>query len=240
MKNLQVKKKRASFITSKSVQNPYSTGCSWDSLNWSCAYESIIMGLYSFFNNVTTSCQLEWSIQSTLTHFLAKKFDSINANLTEPHKNNHFNYLCNDFRNKLNYIDAVKFPRFGTYLVAIDEIISVLCNDNLIGRQMKCLSYEKNVSILFQKCLNPHLWTKHAEATGYSPSLDMATIQEWSFISLTECKTISHPPDHKIFFVMCPAGFGFKSGYKSNLKQCPISLLIYLHPLAISSMNLIL
>jgi len=90
MKNLQLNKKRASLITSKSVYSPDSTGCSWDSLNWSCAYDSIIMGLYSLYNDATISCQLEWSIQSTLTHFLAENFDSINANLNKTVKNNQF------------------------------------------------------------------------------------------------------------------------------------------------------
>ena len=86
---------------------------------------------------------------------------------------------------------------------------------------MKCLSCEKSVSILFQKCLNPHLWTKHAEATGYSPSLDMATIQEWSFISLTACKSTSNPPDHQIVFCHTPCWLWFEVWLQVKPKTVP-------------------
>jgi len=179
------------------------------------------MGLYSLYNNATDSCRLEWSIQSALTHFLAENFDSIQANSTKTLKNNQFNDSCNTFRNKLTYIDPIKFPRFGTCLVAIDEIISVLCNDNIIGRQMKCLSCEKNVSNLFQKSLNPHLWTKHAEDTGYLPSLDITTIQEWSFVSLTACKTTIHPSDHQIVFCQVPCWLWFEVWPQVKPKTLP-------------------
>ena len=117
-------KKRKLLIESE--LNLYSTGCSWDSLNWSCAYDSIIMGLYSLYNNTNISCQQEWSTQSTLTHFLSERFNYIQANSSRNLKDNQFNILHNDFRNKLTSINPVKFPRFGTALVAIDEIISVL------------------------------------------------------------------------------------------------------------------
>src|SRR5882724_9821978 len=79
----------------------------------------------------------------------------------------------------------------------------------------------KKVSNLFQKCLNPHLWTKYAEAMGYSPSLDVATIQEWSFISLMACETTSHPPDHKIVFCHVPCWLWFEVWLQVKPKTVP-------------------
>ena len=68
------------------------------------------MGLYSLYNNATINCQLEWSIQSPLTHFLAEEFESIRDDSNQNFTNNHFNNLCYTFRNKLTFINPTKFP----------------------------------------------------------------------------------------------------------------------------------
>ena len=121
------------------------------------------MGLYYLYHNLSTQDQNNWSMQSTLTCLLAEAFTSIkceqlNSNL------NLFNNLCVNFRDKLNFIDSIKFPMFfGPCLVPVNAIISVLCGDNLITQKMTCLSCENIVSNLFQTSLNQHVWLKYAE-----------------------------------------------------------------------------
>jgi len=71
-------------------------GCSLDDSNWSCAYDSIIMGLYSLYHNLSTHDQTDWSMQSTSTHFLAEGFTSIKHGQLKTNIKL-FNNLCDDF-----------------------------------------------------------------------------------------------------------------------------------------------
>ena len=90
------------------------------------------MGLYSLYHNLSNAHKMEWSIQSSLTNFLAEGFNYLESKQIKIDQQM-FNVLCDNFHDKLASIDSVKFPRFGPCLVALDKIISVLCNDNTIG-----------------------------------------------------------------------------------------------------------
>ena len=90
------------------------------------------MGLYSLYHNLSRHGQIEWLIQSNLTHFLAEGFNSIKCKQSENNPNL-FNNICDGFRDKLALMDSNKFLRFGPCLMAVDTIISILCDDNLVG-----------------------------------------------------------------------------------------------------------
>ena len=89
----------------------------------------------------------------------------------------------------------------------------------------KCISCEKNISSLFQKSLNPHLWTKHAEDAGYLTSIEEDTIQDWSMVSLTACKSALHPLDHQIVFCKAPCWIWFEVWPQVKPKTIPNVLL---------------
>ena len=126
----------------------YIKGCSWHSSNWSCAYDSVIMGVYSLYNNLCTNSWIIWTLQSSLTHFLAEGFNRLKSNQSTSDKSE-FNNLHDSFRDKLSSTDSNKFPRFDPCSVANDVIISALCDDNSIGQRMICLSFENTFSTLF-------------------------------------------------------------------------------------------
>jgi hypothetical protein len=121
-----------------------------------------------------------------------------------------FNNLHDDFRNKLANQDVSKFPRFGPHPVAVVDILSALCHDNELGRQMTCLSCDKQVVNLFPQSLYPFIWSKHAQNLGFSSNISTATIQNWTDACLASCNDILHPLNHHIVFSMPPTWLWFE------------------------------
>ena len=98
---------------------------------------------------------MEWSIQSTLTHFLAQQFD----NLLKEEINNSapFNDICNKLCDKLVIKNPTAFPQFGHYSAAAVDVLNTLYNDNEIGRQLTCITCKTSISHMFPNYFVSHL-----------------------------------------------------------------------------------
>ena len=89
---------------------PYFSGCSWNSTDWSCAYDSAFMTLFNSYHVSNELWRNAWSHCSQTTLMLAKSFDVL---LSSEGKNLLLNIFRDKLRDHLSALSPVQFPRHG-------------------------------------------------------------------------------------------------------------------------------
>jgi len=107
----------------------FSSGCRWDSLNWSCAYDSVFMSLYSIFACHTSPFHHNFSISSPIAKKLEVSFMNI---LNSSSKNcTIFDHHRNNLRDELHTQNPNQFRRFGQHGTSASDILEIIFPTNI-------------------------------------------------------------------------------------------------------------
>lgn len=99
-------------------------GCSWSSSDWSCAYDSLFMILYSSFVHLTQDFQNEFASISEVSHKLAPRFLFLHSQISVTPAM--FDQERDNLRDDLSLMRSTMFPRRGHALASVTDILEEL------------------------------------------------------------------------------------------------------------------
>ena len=100
--------------TSGLAQPPPTSGCSWSSINWSYAYDCVIMVLLYAYTAATEEWHLDWKYTGlAVTNHLTDNLDQVLHTTTIASSSEHLHFAREDMRNLLSAQDPIIFPRHG-------------------------------------------------------------------------------------------------------------------------------
>lgn len=109
-----------------SSQSPwlFSAGCRWDELNWSCAYDSIFMSLYTIFASNTSHFHHDFGTISQTAKILEHSFTHI---LNSQSKTSTiFDHHRDNLRDKLHAQNPDQFRRLGQHAASASDILDII------------------------------------------------------------------------------------------------------------------
>ncbi|KAJ7205736.1 hypothetical protein GGX14DRAFT_397432 [Mycena pura] len=154
---------------------------SWDSVNYSCAYDTMI-GVFLVIFDSLPATHVQYLITNSLTAILHKLFATMDRNSVPS-----FNIVRDVMRNYLSQAD-VHLPRWGPNLSAFDRIISLLVNVGRVNlyQSESCQNCNKTRSASLRNSslgsiLTDSLWNTYATAYGFSNyGAATLTTQQWA------------------------------------------------------------
>lgn len=203
----------ASYAATNECQSSTSlsrTGCSWDSRDYSCAYDATFMAFYSIYVSASPLWRATFRLSSNSAEILGTAFEHL---ITAVHPSTEmFNNHRNTWRDWLSSHNAVLFRRRGRVLCSVDAILSVLATQSdgmhRVITTCQCgTSFSTATSPSFLLSLS--LWKANATRTGLSPTATSASIRTWCRVILRSLETIScecgHPsPVSSLFMASLP------------------------------------
>lgn len=141
------KRLKVHYNNTPSQENFGLIGCQWSSANWSCAYDSLFMILYSSFTQLSLEFQTEFSIVSDISNGLAHSFQLLSS---EPNQSaGMFDNERDKFRDILFAKSPSSFQRYGPNLASVTDILdwifpiaysrnrmAELCSDDCMHRSL--------------------------------------------------------------------------------------------------------
>jgi hypothetical protein len=100
-------------------------GCSWSSVDWSCAYDTIFMVLFHIYVAAPVGWKECWKFQVTIGS-LAEGFDDLSLNVSNLSSQVLFNHHRDRFSDLLHAADSVQFPRFGMVGCSVIAILECI------------------------------------------------------------------------------------------------------------------
>jgi len=116
----------------------FTSGCQWSSLNYSCAYDSVFMCLFSIYLHFNT---IQKANMRTTVNTFNQLGDSFHILSQAPMPStNDFNTFRDLFRDYLSAYDPEEFQRYGPHGASVDLILEHLFprKDRLLGIYRKC------------------------------------------------------------------------------------------------------
>ncbi|KAI0355689.1 hypothetical protein OH77DRAFT_1454191 [Trametes cingulata] len=95
-------------------------GLPWDSVNWSCAYDSVLTVLWNLFSDSPPEWSQNLAPGNELMAFVRSAFTTITAPAVQ------LVTFREQFRDLLHALAPVRFPRFGQEMTAVADILSML------------------------------------------------------------------------------------------------------------------
>ncbi|KAI9064619.1 hypothetical protein FKP32DRAFT_1569567 [Trametes sanguinea] len=152
------------FASQESALEPPSrAGLVWDTLNWSCAFDSILTVLFNIFVDRGCSWLAELAPGNLLMEVVRPRFQTA---LSQPH-------TLHELRDLLRHIlfaaDAARFPRYGESLVAVSDIFVCLftCASPYAQAKLTCEFCSAESLHLTDMCksyqwsMTPAMWTTY-------------------------------------------------------------------------------
>ena len=115
----------------KEIQ-PISSGCIWSNIDWSCAYDSMLMSLFYTYLSFNIATRKKWCQEMTLTDNLAMLFDNLLRSNESLMSSNAFNVVRDKLHNFLSEADPILFTRYGTVGAPAEAIFSYVKDPHLL------------------------------------------------------------------------------------------------------------
>ena len=194
--------KRPRLESQISPNEAFTGGCVWSSLDWSCAYDCVVMSTFYAYLSFNDTVRAKWRAQTNLTNIIAPFFDNLTAssnNIIRPH---HFNIVRDQLRDYLSETDQIHFPRNGPVGAPAELIFDHLRN---LEQTKLCISYYcSSCSIISNKftitttdyipaLFFSELWMTSSEKLSSKFHPPNATIQNWLDLDL-RVKQKNHSP----------------------------------------------
>jgi hypothetical protein len=113
----------------------FDSGCIWNSVDYSCAYDSLVMVLFSAYQQATPVWKSQWEALNEWTTLLGSNFRYIlNAGYQE--RTVLFNEVRDLFRTKLNAMSSTQFPMYGPALVSVGAVTDII---HRASRYLTCI-----------------------------------------------------------------------------------------------------
>jgi hypothetical protein len=183
---------------------PISSGCTWSSDNWSCAYDCTVMSLFYAYISFKTPAKIKWYHQTPLAADLSLSFQNLISSHEHLMSSIYFNIVRDRLRDQLSNSEPVHFPRHGSVGAAVELIFEHMRDHQSLQLSIRrscssavpcsCVS-TMSINEFFPSILFSSLWTMSCEAIGHDYPLHNTTTQEWVDIVL-EAK--------EIFSTSCP------------------------------------
>jgi hypothetical protein len=182
------KRPRISKPTQRSAREitPVYAGCTWDNVDWSCAYDSVVMTVFYSYLFFSVPSRQTWRELTPLNRALAQSFDSLISSPTRMSSGNEYNIIRNGLRDFLSSRDPDRFPRHGAVGAPVDLIFDYLSLRNLgaltvmytcpslpICGPPSLIPTDHNLPLI----LNNVRWTEWSSAP--QDIMDKAPIQTW-------------------------------------------------------------
>lgn len=105
----------------------FKAGCTWSDVNYSCAYDTAFMALYSIFIDTDDTWQIEWAQQGSYCTMLSSWYKQLAGNSTP----RLFNMYRDALRDVLASREPLQFVRYGHALISISSVLQTLFSDNI-------------------------------------------------------------------------------------------------------------
>jgi ATP-dependent exoDNAse (exonuclease V) alpha subunit len=116
---------------------PYFAGCVWSSQNYSCAYDSAFMCLYTIYITASPLWKTLFKNNSRYSTLLANNFQAL-INLGTDVSSADFNKFRDAFRDELSELNSTRFPRWGPALIDIADVFAAINLDSLSSNTLQC------------------------------------------------------------------------------------------------------
>lgn len=114
------------FSNSDDISLSPTAGCTWSSTNWSCAYDSVFMLLFSVYRSFDEIWKRAWHTLSPFHNMLGDMFDVLMYSPDNMMSSQLFDFSRDNLRNFLHQRNADRFPRTGQVGTAASNIFEEL------------------------------------------------------------------------------------------------------------------
>ena len=191
--------------TSGLVQPPPTGGCSWSSIDWSCAYDCTIMVLLYAYTAATEERRLDWKHTGlAVTNHLTDNLDQVLHTTTIASSSERLHFAREGMRDLLSAQDPIMFPRHGQIGTPVERIFEVTTlNDPQFLTQFECPgSPPCTTAFISQRTrhlsflLSSNLW--EVLDGMHLPESHTASVQDWVNLSL-----YSYHPENTVMELTC-------------------------------------
>ncbi len=102
---------------------PEHIGTSWDPVDWSCAYDTVVVPL---FHSIRARPLTFSSRTQSMSLYMSRLIQGFSLQSTE-HRQTQLNVICNSLRDMLSAIDSLRFPRRGPHAISAFDILDAIC-----------------------------------------------------------------------------------------------------------------
>jgi len=163
-------------------------GCVWDGINWSCAYDTVFMSVWSMYRKFPPSWRDMWMQQAPKWNgFFKKAFDSLlamaqNEQTSQAALSHEFTAYRNTFRNLLSGVNPTLFKCLGMIPIAVYPVLSHIFSSSIesqpyLNQVVVCNACGglTNVRCLFALLGSIELLSKYLDQGDTAPRLPLHT-----------------------------------------------------------------
>lgn len=168
-------------------------GCVWSERDWSCAYDSVFMMLFSTYHYSSAVLRIKWISESERIHQLSEIFDDLLLP-DNIHRSSEFTRCRDLLRDILSSHSPSLFPRYGQETASVVDILSYFSEGASLFFEKSCTNECTFVSqeIWLPAVLSPSIWGSEGLE---SRAFHKAPIQKWidTFIERKKRRTFHTP-----------------------------------------------
>ena len=200
--NNRITFKRPRLETQVPPNEALTSGCKWSSIDWSCAYDCVVMSFFYAYLSFNDTVRARWREQTNLTNIIAPFLEHLTTSSNNIMCSNNFNIVRDRLRDYLSEIEQLRFPRYGRVGAPAERIfdhvinleqtklcISYYCPScTIVSNKFKFTTTEYIPTLFFST-----LWTASSQTLSsqfYPPN---ATIQAWIDLDLRSKEKIHSP-----------------------------------------------
>ena len=237
-------------VQHSAIRSQRIAGCSWDSHNWSCAYDTVFMLLFFIYKSWDTDTRTHWrsDINAPYRQQISNLFDFLFETPHATKSTELFNQCRNALRDSISADFPTTCPRYGQVGCAVTNILELFVRSNScqFDPSLICTngcSQSSNPDIQFRPsslppvCSYPLRHSRGFDILNLLHQPPEVSLQEWidlhfqerygtyysdAVMSLTPCATCASATDIRVVISTLPDMFFFERS--GNISSSPVHM----------------